>query len=216
MTDHVVALKAGKIKNSIDKNGKKWISAIQKEAVGEAYLSKEGFVPDEQADKKHHGGVHKAVLICSRKSYAKLASMLGTTFEIDAFSPLGENIVVEHFDEENINIGDVLKIGGATVEVSQPREPCHKLSKSTGIETMTKTVYDTGLSGWYVRVLEEGFVKKGDSVKLLEKGEGSFSVMLLNRVLKDPKAYPEIIKQIFELKKLGPSFRESLLKRSQA
>jgi MOSC domain-containing protein YiiM len=39
----------------------------------------------------------------------------------------GENFTVEGMPDDQIHIGDVFRIGGALVEVTQPRLPCFKL-----------------------------------------------------------------------------------------
>ncbi|USK57535.1 MOSC domain-containing protein [Cytobacillus solani] len=42
-------------------------------------------------------------------------------FSVGAF---GENLAVKNINEDDLCIGDVFHIGGAVVQVSQPRQPC--------------------------------------------------------------------------------------------
>lgn len=52
--------------------------------------------------------------------------------------------------------GDVFKLDEAVVQVSQPRQPCVKLAKKFGVKDMVLEVQQTGYTGFYFRVLEEG------------------------------------------------------------
>lgn len=41
----------------------------------------------------------------------------------------GENFTVDGVDETRVGVGDVCQLGDATVQVSQPRDPCWKLAR---------------------------------------------------------------------------------------
>ena len=51
-----------------------------------------------------------------------------------------------------------------TVQVSQPRQPCSTLAARYGREDFVKLVVDSGRTGFYLRVIEEGKVKAGDGI----------------------------------------------------
>ena len=66
---------------------------------------------------------------------------LGTLVGSGAF---GENLTVTESYESDVCIGDVFTIGQAEVEVSQPRQPCHKLSKKMGDLDFAARVIEIG------------------------------------------------------------------------
>ena len=43
----------------------------------------------------------------------------------------GENIVTYGLTEDTLCVGDILKLGSATVQISQGRQPCWKVSEFT-------------------------------------------------------------------------------------
>jgi MOSC domain-containing protein YiiM len=81
----------------------------------------------------------------------------------------GENFTTQGLQETEVCIGDRYQLGGAVVEVSQPREPCWKLARRWRVKHLTALVEQTGLTGFYFRVLQHGQVAQGDSFILLER-----------------------------------------------
>jgi MOSC domain-containing protein YiiM len=63
-------------------------------------------------------------------------------------------------------VGDVFRIGGARVQVSQPRMPCSKLAGKNGSKMLPKLIAIVGYTGFYMRVLSEGVVAAGESFDL--------------------------------------------------
>ena len=57
------------------------------------------------------------------------------------------------FHTRSTPVGDVFRIGGALVEVSQPRIPCYKLALKMGIEGFQNRFLESGRVGFYFRVL---------------------------------------------------------------
>ena len=107
-----------------------WVSAIAKAAcTAPVLLGAINLAGDDQADRRFHGGPDKAVCVYAAAHYPSWwaddgwPSRLGPdTFGYGAF---GENITVSApMTEADVCIGDVLRLGGATVQVSQPRQPC--------------------------------------------------------------------------------------------
>jgi len=73
----------------------------------------------------------------------------------------GENFTVADQTEASVCIGDIYDIGEAQVQISQPRQPCWKLSRRWRIRDLALQVQRTGQTGWYFRVLKEGVVEAG-------------------------------------------------------
>jgi MOSC domain-containing protein YiiM len=88
----------------------------------------------------------------------------------------GENLTVSGLDETKILIGDIYKIGEALVQVTQPREPCFKFGIKFGNQGALKQFITHAHPGVYVRILEAGFVKVNDDMKLIEQAKNSLTV----------------------------------------
>ena len=122
---------------------------------------------DGQADLWGHGGAFRAVYAYSHENYDYWARELGRDdFAIGQF---GENFTVEGMGDDEVCVGDVFRIGGALVEVSQPRIPCYKLALKMGIGGFQNRFLESGRVGFYLRVIEEGEVGAGDEVVLVKR-----------------------------------------------
>jgi MOSC domain-containing protein YiiM len=153
------------------------------------YLEKNEVKGDTVSDRKVHGGEYKACYLFSSDQYnywQKLYPDLDWTFGM-----LGENLTVSGLDEKQIHLGDIYKLGEALVQITQPREPCYKFGVKFGTQKVLKQFIDHGYPGTYVRVLKEGYVKKGDDFVLVKKAINSLSIHQFFKLLfsktKDPK-----------------------------
>ncbi len=156
-------------------NGKETTTGIYKTATNAPiYLEKEAVRGDEISNRSVHGGVYKACYLFSANQYTYWKSLY-PNLSWD-YGMLGENLTVKDLDETKILIGSIYKIGEALVQITQPREPCFKFGIKLGTQNALKQFIDSGLPGTYVRVLEEGFVKKGDSFKLIEQAKNSLTI----------------------------------------
>lgn len=81
---------------------------------------------------------------------------------------LGENITLSELAPHRLRPGVVLRVGGATVQVSRACDPCTNLyslpyvGPDRGPEFLKATL---GRRGWYARVLAPGRVRPGDAVE---------------------------------------------------
>ena len=153
-----------------------WITTgIYKEPVeGRVMLRRHNLEGDGQADLTVHGGWDKAVYVYPSEHYADWQEELpGIPLPYGVF---GENFTTEGLDEDSVHIGDRFRIGGAVVEVTQPRMPCFKLGIRFGRADMPKRFHLSGRCGFYLAVLEEGQVGAGDSVERLARSDGQVSV----------------------------------------
>ena len=136
---------------------------------------------DGQADLWGHGGAFRAVYAYDLDNYAYWSQALGRDdFSIGQF---GENFTVEGMPDDEVSVGDVFRIGGALVEVSQPRIPCYKLAIKMGIDRFQNEFLESGRVGFYFRVLEEGEVGAGDAIELVRKDPRRMSVTEVSNLL---------------------------------
>ncbi|MDR6227284.1 MOSC domain-containing protein [Desmospora profundinema] len=158
-----------------------WTSAIIKQPVdGPVYLSKTGLAGDGVADQKNHGGPEKAVLAYPFAHYATWREELDR-FDIPV-GAFGENFLVTDMKEEAVCIGDTYRVGEATVQVSQPRQPCWKPARRMRIKDLVLRMQETGRTGWYFRVLKEGEVKAGQVLQLVERPFPKWTIARCNEI----------------------------------
>lgn len=145
-------------------------SAIAKSVVpGPQRVTVLGIAGDEQGDHRVHGGPDKAIHHYPMDHYAPWRADIGAHSLLDAPGAFGENLSTQGMTEEAVCLGDRFWLGSALVEVSQSRQPCWKLSDRFAVADMARRVQDTGRTGWYYRVLEEGRVRAGDALALVER-----------------------------------------------
>ncbi|MDF1672625.1 MAG: MOSC domain-containing protein [Vicingaceae bacterium] len=160
---------------TVIKNGKSVETGIYKTHIEEGItLGLEDVVGDIVVDRKHHGGINKACYLYSADHYPFWQSKFpGLDW---AHGMFGENLTIEGLNEAKINIGDAYEVGTAIIQVSEPRRPCSILGIRFGTQAIVKEFYHAPYPGIYVRVLQEGKIKKGDTLKLIKQEENSLSV----------------------------------------
>ena len=163
-------------------NGKTQTTGMYKNPIKTGiYLEKEDVKGDEVSDRKHHGGVFKACYLFSEDHYDYWKNLYpNIDFNYGIF---GENLTVKGLDETKISVGDIYKIGTALVQVTQPREPCFKLGIRFGTQTILKQFISHARPGTYVRVLEEGLIKPGDKMTLVQAAKNSLTTTQLFTLL---------------------------------
>ena len=162
----------------------KELSAIAKHpADGPIAVGPLGLVGDMQADLTVHGGPDKAVHHYPHDHYAAWREELDDHELLAAPGAFGENITTTGLTEADLCIGDRFRLGSALVEVSQGRQPCWKIDHKFKRKGITARVIETGRSGWYYRVIEPGTVQADDTLELIERGMGGWSVERTFRLL---------------------------------
>jgi MOSC domain-containing protein YiiM len=190
-------------------HGKEVITGMCKKPVsGPLLLTRQGLEGDGVGDRKHHGGLDKAVCVYGLDHYAYWEKVLGIRMPGAAF---GENFSVTGMQEEAIHIGDMFRVGSARVQVSQPRQPCNTLAARYGRADFVKLVVDSGHTGFYFRVLEEGMVKAGDSLDLVEQDSHGVSLDFANHIYHHDRQNREGIEKVLAVPALSESWRMSFL-----
>ncbi len=162
---------------------------------------------DRQADLSVHGGPSKAVYVYPAEHYAYWRDELdGMDLPWGMF---GENFTTEGLLEDTVRIGDRFSIGTTTVQVTEPRVPCYKLAVRFERVDIVRLFVQAGRTGFYLRVLEEGFVEAGDPIELLRQDPGEVTVADITRLHKGPEAEnAALIRQAISVAALGESWRE--------
>ncbi len=190
-------------------NGKEVTTGIYKEPInGPIFLGKTDVKGDEVTDRKHHGGEFKACYLFSENQYDYWKGLYPN---LDwNWGMFGENLTVEDLNEDDIQIGDIYKVGEALVQITQPREPCFKFGYKFGNQNALKQFIDKGYSGTYVRILQEGYVTAGDEFQLTEKAKNSISTRSFFNLLFSRNKDINTIKLILENDAIPQKKRDKL------
>ena len=187
-------------------------SAIDKVAVedGPRTVHWLGIEGDQQADLVHHGGRDKAIHHYPRDHYMRWRLELGPNPLLDRAGAFGENITTLGWKEEAVCIGDRFRMGTALVELAQGRQPCWKQGHRLGSSQVVAAMVESGRTGWYYRVIEEGSVAAGDAIELTSRVHPEWSVarvfdLLIGGQRKGAKAE---LKDLSRLRELADGWRE--------
>ena len=144
-------------------------SAIFKQSVNTPIrLTKLGFVGDEQADRRVHGGPDKAVHLYPATHYTRLALRFPDVAAQLLPGSIGENLSTADLDESQVRIGEIWQLGESQLQVCQPRNPCWKIDERFASDGMAKYIAEQRLTGWYWRVTRSGTVRPGDALELVQ------------------------------------------------
>jgi MOSC domain-containing protein YiiM len=170
----LISLNVG-LPREVTVSGKTIRTSIWKHPVeGRAHVSTLNLEGDQQSDLAVHGGVDKAVYLYPAEHYSYWRTQLpGVDLPWGAF---GENFTTEGILEDQINVGDRLRIGSAEFTVTQPRMPCFKLGIRFDRRDMVKRFLASKRTGFYLAVRLEGKVARGEPIELREKQESGVTI----------------------------------------
>jgi MOSC domain-containing protein YiiM len=204
----IIHLAVGKPKE-YNWNNKNEVSAIGKSVVQAVELKKSGFVGDDVANHKFHGGPDRAVCLYPFEHYSYWEEIFQKKLILPAF---GENITATGMVEEQVCIGDIYKIGDTLVQVTQGRVPCATISKYNQEHQFLKKVVETTLTGYFFRVLEEGTIMLDSDITLVEKHPKEISVSFATQILFHQKQDKTSIEKILAVDALAEDWRNRFLK----
>ncbi|SFE25469.1 MOSC domain-containing protein YiiM [Lentibacillus persicus] len=193
---------------------REWESGIFKNiTVGPQWIGTEGFSTDEIADKKAHGGPEKAVFAYPSKHYRYWRDDVNI-MEM-GIGAMGENLSLENADESTVCIGDTYRLGDSIVQVSQPRRPCWKPARRFRVIDLALRIQNSGRTGWYFRVLQEGYAESGKEMELIERPYPEWTIAACNDVMYVKKRDLKLAEQLASCELLAPNWKKSLEKRLQ-
>lgn len=186
-------------------------SAIYKHPVaGAILLGMEGLAGDAQADRRVHGGPEKAVHHYAAENYARLGQHFPAIADQLLAGSIGENVSTTGWDEDNVYIGDVFRLGNARVQVSQPRSPCWKIDYRYATKGIAGFIAESGLTGWYYRVLECGAVASDTPFELLNRQPGAISLAELWQVWREHRPDLDTLARFSAAPGLTPGWQKKL------
>ena len=191
---------------SVTHNGQSILTGIFKEPVdGPVSVRRLNLEGDQQADLKAHGGACKAIYVYPSEHYAHWARELGRSDFVHG--QFGENFTVEGMLEADVHIGDILQLGSVALEVTQPRVPCFKLGLRMGSDTFPNRFLRSGLVGFYLRVLQEGEVDVGMTIKRIRTRNRSMSIRDIHQAMHFDRNDTAAAQAALDIQALAPGWR---------
>ena len=197
-------------------NGAELSAFMKRPRTGKVQILEEGFAPDEQADRKNHGGPDMAVHLYPLAHHGFWRETLGDIDLLKEPGAFGSNLAVHDLAEAQVHIGDRFRLGTALLEVSQPRKPCWKIEHRFGkafddpsaSKGMVAKIVKTARCGWYFRVLEIGEAQAGDTLERLEEGHKEWDIARASYALHAGKGSADEYAQLAAMTELSSRERE--------
>jgi MOSC domain-containing protein YiiM len=155
-------------------------SIFKSPVTGRVPIRNHNLAGDQQSDLSVHGGPDKAVYAYPDEHYAYWREQLPDQDLQPGY--FGENLTMHGLLEGDVHVGDRLRIGSATLVVTQPRMPCFKLGIRVGRSDILKRFLDSRRSGFYLAVETEGVLGAGDVVETIERHPTALSIPELLRM----------------------------------
>jgi len=205
----VLSVHVGSLQEML-RNGKKIQTGIFKQPTeGPIEVKQLGLEGDQQANKKLHGGVYKAICVYPSEHYDLWKEELGNPGL--SFGDFGENLTTAGLMEGDICLGDRLRIGSVEMVVTQPREPCITLNARLDTKDLSARIRKSGRSGFYCSVEREGTIENGDSIEYISRDENKVSVSDFNRIINGETEVADIIERASKIDALPPRLKEKFL-----
>jgi MOSC domain-containing protein YiiM len=187
-------------------------TSIWKDPVeGPVHVSSLNLDGDEQSDLSVHGGPEKAVYAYPREHYEYWRRELSATDL--AWGTFGENFTTEGLLEPDIRIGDRIRVGSAEFMVTQPRMPCFKLGVRFGRDDMVKRFLRSGRPGFYLAVVREGEVARGDLLEFVGRDEHGVTVADIASLYARDKDNEDLLRRAVDVPALPESWKGYFRKR---
>lgn len=177
-----------------------WLTSIIKEpGAGPVMISQEG--PEGNKSAVHP----EAVYAIGAEAYDYWAERLGVDRAEWQWGRWGENITFRGLYEKDLRVGDIIAVGDTLVmQVSGARNPCVKLSWRLGQPvTLLATLIESGVMGFYLRVLTPGLIKAGDMARVSRTHPGNMAIIDIPRLIHDRAAPSEQVRRALEMPALS-------------
>jgi MOSC domain-containing protein YiiM len=134
---------------------------------------------DDQADRKAHGGPDKAIYAYAVEDLRWWEQEMGRPL---GFGAVGENLTIEGIEVNDALIGERWEIGATLLEVSEPRIPCWRLGVRMEDKMFPRRFSQALRPGSYLRIIAEGELGAGDSIRVVEKPHHDLTVRDVMRI----------------------------------
>lgn len=161
--------------------GKVRRSGIDKRpADGAVEVGPTGLADDGIGDLEHHGGHDQAVHAYAAEDLETWSAEVGRPLRAGTF---GENLTTRGIDVQSARMGERWAVGSTLLEVSGVRIPCSVFQGFVGEPHWVRRFIERGLTGPYLRVLETGRVRAGDTIEVVHRPDHDLTVAHVFRAL---------------------------------
>jgi MOSC domain-containing protein YiiM len=139
---------------------------VPKLSVAECRVTVQGLVGDRQRDRRFHGGPKRAVCLYS----LEIIQALQAEGHPIGIGSAGENLTVSGVDWNAMTPGRQVRVGPVLLELTNYAHPCSNLVpyfRDGGFLRISQKAHPAS-GRLYARVREEGVVRAGDPVEVLE------------------------------------------------
>lgn len=193
-------------------NGAELSAFAKHPRTGKVQILTDGLAPDEQADRKHHGGPDMALHLYPLAHNDFWRGELGDIDLLKEPGAFGSNLAVDDLTETQVHLGDRFRLGSALIAISQPRKPCwkieHRFSEHCDAKGMVATIVKSARCGWYFRVLEMGEAEAGDTLERVELGHEDWDIARASFALHAGKGTKDDYAELAAMEALSATERE--------
>ncbi|MFG2499921.1 MOSC domain-containing protein [Streptomyces sp. NPDC048441] len=159
--------------------------AVRVTAPGAKGVAGSGLAGDEVCDLRHHGGNDQAVYAFAREDLDEWERLLGRPLANGSF---GENLTTSGLDVTGAKIGERWRVGpDLLLEVTSGRIPCRTFQGHLGEKGWVKRFTQHGAPGAYLRVIEPGEIRGGDTIEVVHRPGHEITVALQFRAVTTEK-----------------------------
>ena len=199
----VISINIASVVHEGEWTGSEGKTGIDKRAVsGVIRFANEQVANDVIADRNVHGGYDQAVYAYAREDADWWEREIGTTIENGRF---GENLTTLGIDVNAAVIGERWEIGSVILEVSQPRIPCRVFAGFWQRPTLIKEFMAAGRPGTYFRIIQEGTMVTGDSIKVISVPDHGITIADIYAAKNGERSK---VSEIAQVKALSMSYQE--------
>lgn len=199
----------------IEVHGKQVPTGIYKLPVsGPVRVHKLGLEGDGQADLTVHGGEFQALYGYPIEHYAHWENEMG----VSSYAPgtFGENVTTSGLLETEVCIGDVHRMGGVVLQVTGHRLPCFKFAHKLQRPDILKPFLQSGYSGFYYKVMQEGVIAAGDEITVLERDPRGVTVRALLGAHRMGENVSEVVTKALEIPSLASFVRRDFQEKMES
>ena len=174
MSARVLSINITSVVHQGEWTGSEGRTGIDKRSIdGPIEFKNNGVVGDRIIDTNVHGGYDQAVYAYAIEDAKWWEKEINKEIPAGRF---GENLTTEGIDVNAALVGEQWKIGSVILEVSQPRIPCRVFAGFWKRATLIKDFTQAGRPGAYLRIIQEGTAKAGDSIEVIFKPDHVISI----------------------------------------
>lgn len=182
--------------------------------AGEVHVATLNLAGDQQANLVVHGGPQKAIYGYPSEHYEYWRHELpGVPLTWGNF---GENLTTTGLAENALHIGDQLRVGTATLMVTQPRLPCFKLALRFDRDDIIKRFLLSRRSGFYFSVVQEGTLSATAPIEILHRDPLAVSVEDVMNLFLGVADDPQLLSRAMQLEALPENWKHEFVARAPA